>query len=441
MALADTIAAWASAPGRSARAVIRLSGPLTRDAIASVTGCAQPDPGASPQARARYVRITLSRGLELPACLIEWRGPRSFTGEDSAELLIPGNPALVERVLHRLLSIPGVRQASPGEFSARAYLAGRLTLDQAEGIAHLIAAKSENERIAAQALLSGTLGDRYRVWADELATLLALVEAGIDFADQEDVVAIAPGELRSRLDVLRDAIDTLIGPGAVRLARVEDPLVVLVGPPNAGKSTLFNALLGKARSIASPVRGTTRDVIVEVLPIGLTQVRLADLPGLDAGAASPVGRAAQAAAGEAVREADILVVCDPAGRFNDLPEDRRPVIRVRTKADLPGGSQTLSGLAVCALSGAGLEALRDAIAGAVQDLSGASAHLAPRHVHILRAASDAIREASDLAATGADPALAAAAMRQALDELGDLTGRLSPDEIIGRIFSRFCIGK
>lgn len=265
-------------------------------------------------------------------------------------MLVPGNPALVQRVIATLLTHENVRLATPGEFSARAYLNGKLTLAQAEGIAATIAARTDAELAAAEALLSGGTGRVFAHWADELTTLLALVEAGIDFTDQEDVVPIAPDDLVRRLTTLAHALADHLG--SVRGGEHRDtlPVVALAGPPNAGKSTLFNALLGRRRAVVSPIAGTTRDVLAERLDLsgdapGADPIMLLDLAGLDASpewaagdsAANAIDADAQARAREALTHADIIIHCDPTGRFDTaIPgSTERPTIRARTKSDLP----------------------------------------------------------------------------------------------------------
>ncbi len=461
MRTGDTIVAIASPAGRSARGLIRLSGPgvggVMAEAFESV-----PPVGAS---RGRFRLLPQS----LPVLVTRYASPRSYTGEDGAEILLPGNPYLLERVLTRLLSLPGVRLAEPGEFTARAYLAGKLSLDQAEGVAATIAAASEEQLQGAGELLSGSTGAAYRAWADELATLLALVEAGIDFTDQEDVVPIRPGELKRRLGALDDAIGAFIGSSRGGEARTALPRVVLAGEPNAGKSTLFNALLGRRRAVVSPVAGTTRDVLEEPLDLagalpGAGAVLLVDVAGLDAEASfqrdaegSPtkprVHLDMQRRAREAVTDADAVVHCDPSGRFPGLPVPAdATVIRVRTKADLPharddgGAPSGIAALPVCALDGWNVPVLRRAIADAAcGSRAGGVASVLPRHRRALNQTGVALREGIERIGDGGgalrDPAAVADALRAALDALGELTGRISPDDVIGRVFATFCVGK
>ncbi|MBX3403319.1 MAG: 50S ribosome-binding GTPase [Phycisphaeraceae bacterium] len=451
----QTIAAGASGPGRSVRAIIRLSGPGALDVLAALlvappAGC----PGAAALAPGQLVRVALRPGVAaaaaLPCLATVFHGPRSFTGEDSAELLLPGSPALVERVLAAILRQPGTRSALPGEFSARAYLSGKLTIDRAEGIAAGIAAQSSAQFDAARRMLDGTSGAQVRRWADEAANLLALVEAGIDFTDQDDVVPIRRDDLCARLARLRDELSRRLGPGAAWERAGERPRVVLFGPPNAGKSTLFNALLGRGRSVASPAAGTTRDALAETLDLGTDApgshaVTLIDLPGLDTHARGEVGAAMRDRALEEAARADVIIHCDPRGRFAETAPGpaSRPVIRVRTMADLPG-SKSQSGLRVCALDGWNLGPLRRAIADAAHAAppDDAEAAVLPRHRRALAAAIDGL-DAATAAATGdrASAELIAAGLRSALDALGEITGAVTPDDVLGRVFAVFCIGK
>lgn len=446
MAGCATIVAWASAPARSARAIVRISGHGAHEVLRRVLV----DPPAS---RGAHVGVMRLGEWRLPVPVVRYDAPGSYTGEDAAEILLPGNPMLVQRVLEVLCALEGVGLAGPGEFTARAFLNGKLSLDQAEGVAQAIAARTDAELATARELLAGRAGARHRAWAEELTSILALVEAGIDFTDQEDVVAISAGELRDRALGLREEIGAYLGAEAGREAVEALPRVALVGEPSAGKSTLFNALLGLQRALVHESPGTTRDVLEEELDLsndlpGAGTVRLMDLPGLDAAPATPIGVESQRLAREALRTADVLVHCDPSGRFGPIAvRDGQRVVRVRTKADLAGAAVLAGvevggeevGISVCGLDGWGVRVLRRAIAesacAGVEDGAGA---LVPRHRRALREAYTRLKAAARDAESAE---LAAESLRAALDSLGELTGRLSPDDIIGRIFATFCVGK
>ncbi len=422
---------------------MRLSGPGVERALSGVVAEVPP---LSAGVHACSLRV--ADRLMIPCLVLRFVAPASYTGEDAAEVQLPGNPALVERTLARLLAQDGVRLAEPGEFSARAYMNGRLTIAQAEGVAATIAARTAEDLDAARRLLSGCTGERYREWADEIATLLALVEAGVDFADQEHVVPIAPADLIDRLSALVAEIGgELHGESPASLRGSDRAAAALVGPPNAGKSTLFNALLGRRRAVVSDVPGTTRDVLREPLDLspdapGAPGVDLLDLPGLDAATHGPIDAEAQRAARAALRAADAIIHCDPTGRYapiEDVPA-AVPVIRVRTKADLPGSEH--GGLPVCALDGWNLGPLRRAIADSVGVPTGS---LLSRHRRALALTLRGLEEAgtlvtNDSRSLGA-PELVADALRAALDAIGELTGRVTPDDVIGRVFASFCVGK
>jgi len=369
--------------------------------------------------------------------------PASYTGEDTAEIVLPANALLVDEVIDAILGHTDVRRAGAGEFTARAYLSGRLSLDEAEGVAQLIGATNEAELAAASRVLSGAAGDRARELADEVARLLALVEAGVDFTDQEDVVPIAPAELRDAIARVLSAIGSdSSGSASSGVFRA-----VLVGPPSAGKSTLFNALLGKERSMTDPAPGTTRDVIAEPLEIGHADIELCDLPGLDTEPGDPIAVEMQAAARRAIDGADLILACDPEGRWGFI-DGSRPALRIRTKLDEHGARDVP--LAVCALDGAGLDALRRAIADAAlgrgAPTAGASElSVAPRHRRAAHEAAGSLRAAVQLLEHDTDsitePELVAGELRLALDRLGEITGRITPDDVIGRVFASFCVGK
>lgn len=453
---------FANASGAAAapRALVRLSGPGTRELAARLLATNPQWPSAGP------ARLRLTATLELPLMAITFASPRSYTGDDTLELFLAGGAELVRRVEARIAELGadlGVRRAEPGEFSARAYHAGKLTLEQAEGLAALIAAGSEEELASARRILAGQAGESYRAWSEELANLAALVEAGIDFADQEGVVAIEPAELRRRTAALLSALRDSLGAAAGAERSGEALHAVLLGAPNAGKSTLFNALLGRRRAVVSPEAGTTRDVLSEELPLEAPggrrmTIRLSDVAGLDArprGALDALGRTL---AEQALERADIVVWCDASGRFDGAPVRPREgvrVIRVRTMCDRPGVTPADGGaLAVCAIDGRGLEELRGRLFEAAWHAGGkaggaggaGSLDLLPRHREALEATAARLMEldsllARDPTAATRTPEVMASLLREGLDALGALTGRVERDEVLGRIFAAFCIGK
>lgn len=456
-----TIVALASGWGQSRWALLRVSGP----AVGRLADALLVPSDFKPRT-VMAGNLRLGSGM-LPCWAMRGCGPRTYTGEDALELVIPGNPLVIERVLACLCGFEGVREATPGEFSARAYLNGKLTLDQAEGVAATIAARTEQQLREAERLITGQTGARYRAWAEELATLLALVEAGIDFTDEEDVVPIPPCDLADRLERLRREIEGLLGGGIGLERRSRLPLVVLAGRPNAGKSTLFNALLGRRRAVESPVAGTTRDVLEETLDLsrevaGGESVMLVDVAGLDraivdAGAVSGghgIEAAGQSAAREAIEGADVVLYCDPSGRFDlELPsrtDGRGVVIRVRTKADLlaTGRREGEPGdLEVCALDGWHLPVLKGAIADGVWGREGhpGAEWVIPRHRRALAEAALCLAGAATLVDPAAHalehPETVADRLRAGLNAIGEVTGAISPDDVIGRVFATFCVGK
>ncbi len=466
----DTIAAVASPPGRSARALIRVSGPeapgIARDlcllpdfarAVRPAAVQLAPNSASPPPC----LRAPVPAYLSLPLLTLTFPAPNSFTGEDTLELLLPGNPHLVRRVLDTILAFPGLRPAEPGEFSARAYLNNRLTLQQAEGIAQRIAAETAAQLAAADALMDGSHAARLHTLADTLTTCLALVEAGVDFADQEDVVPITPADLHARLTRVAADLDAVLGPTAARAAEREHPEAVLVGPPNAGKSTLFNALLARPRAIVSEHAGTTRDALAETLDLspdapGAGPVTLVDLAGLGdeaVGGVDEIDTAAQQLARERIARADVLVWCDPTGRFDAAafaPADK-PTVRVRTKSDLatqfaPNASGGGEGMVlVCALDHTNLPTLRRAIADAAGATAPAGAIALPRHRRALSQTLGRLRDALSAIDPAhhalPEPELTAAALRGALDALGELTGPVGTEDLLARVFSTFCVGK
>jgi tRNA modification GTPase len=448
----DTIVAISSPPGRSPRGLIRISGPAAPEILLALAGSLSPDRSLT--------ACRLCSPLSLPVLLTHFTGPRSYTGQHLAEIQLPGNPALLDRVLHAILNL-GARQAEPGEFTFRAYLAGKLDLTQAEGIAATIAAVSDSQLQAAALLREGRLGRFAARLVDLVGTQLALVEAGIDFTDQDDVVPIAPARLDANLAAAEATLDDLLSHSRAWGAIEGLPRVVLVGQPSTGKSTLFNALLGRRRAVISERPGTTRDVLAEPLTLpgesgAAVEVMLVDIAGLDR-PRTLIDERMQAVARLAIESADLLLlISDKASGGFALPlrlPASIPRLEIQTKSDLDEGasSPTSSALSVSAHTGRNLDLLRARIAGHIgsRAVSIAADMLAlqPRHESALREARARLAAARALLAPHrdghaiADVELVAGELRAALDHLAALGGALTPDDVIGRVFATFCVGK
>ena len=453
----SVIVAVASPPGAALRGLVRLSGADCCAVVRAVAAWGDTEGQHNPWSRGAYRAALRSVGApattpRLPPCpcmLLVMPGPASATGEDCAELHLPGNPHLLERVAQACVhagTAAGalVRRAGPGEFSTRAVLNGRTTLADAERVAMRVAAVTDAQLAAAEALRANAAGQAAAHAADALATLLALVEAGIDFTDQEGVQAIAPARLAEELRRLCATLEAQLAQEAAREAALDAPLVVLAGAPNAGKSSLFNALLGRPRAVASPEAGTTRDELREPLPLpdGTTAL-LTDIPGL-CQPHEALDALMQAQAERALAAADLVVWCTPADAAPAAGTARAATtlaataaLHVHTKCDLAPAPP----LCTSAHTGQGLAELRAAIAAALaarQTQTGqARAVLGAAHRALLADATHALRDA----AQATQPELQAAAMRTALDRLGEVAGQIPPDDVLGRLFSRFCVGK
>jgi tRNA modification GTPase len=444
MNASDTIAAISCAAGAAARMVVRVDGPDAPRVAAELTRLPVEDIRGG-----TAWRTTLQfSGLRLPAWLYVFRSPRSYTGGDLVEFHVPGNP-LIARMLLDALRAAGARAAEPGEFTARAFFNGRLDLTEAEGVAATIAAGNEQELAAARQLLAGELARRLRPAMELITDTLALVEAGIDFSD-EGVTFLSGHEIGARVeradDVLRQLLDE-----STRFERLaHEPTAVLVGRPNAGKSTLLNALAGRERAVTSPVAGTTRDALSEeaVLPRGV--IRLIDVAGLAAAGgfdtAEPINSQMRDRALRAMQTADLVLlvqeVTDPAP---PVAAGRQPDLIVRTKSDLvdlplPGAKDEVL---VSALTGHGLDELRNALdrlAFGGSQVAGSALALNARHVEAVQDARRALCLAADRV-HDPSPELLAVELRDALDAAGRVLGSVTPNELLGRIFSTFCIGK
>ncbi len=435
--MTDTIFALATPPGRGAIAILRLSGPATDAALAALGA-----PGLRPRVASLRTLAFDARRID-EALVLRFPGPNSYTGEDSAELHLHGGRAVVESASEALIAL-GLRPADPGEFTRRAFENGRMDLAQAEAVADLIDAETAAQATQALGQLDGRLSETYAGFRRDLLRALALVEAEIDFPDEEvpDNLARTAGPVLDGLIAnLRAALAD-----ARRGERVREGYrIVLIGETNAGKSSLFNALVAREAAIVTPIAGTTRDVLDADLVIGGYAVTLSDTAGLrdsDDPVEAEGVRRARARAEQAELRLWVRAPGNPEGVAASYAKPGDLV--VLTKADLdraappPGGEA----IAVSTTTGEGLAALHDWIAARLaRDLAGADFPAVTRERHRRRleealAAVEAGRRALDVA-----PEMAGDDLRRAADALGRVTGSIGVEDILGEVFASFCIGK
>lgn len=445
----DTIFAPATAPGRAAVTVIRISGPRAGAALTALAG-RLPSPR-----RATLRKLRDGDGDPIDSALALWfPGPKSYTGEDVGELHLHGGAAVVGRATKALLAV-GLRLAEPGEFTRRAFEAGRLSLDQAEGVADLIDAETEAQARQAIAQVEGALGRRYVRWRTMLAEALAMLEAAVDFPDDE-----LPSDLAARAEPriarLSDDLERALG-DARRGERVREGYrIALIGAPNAGKSRLFNALLAREAAIVAAAPGTTRDIIEAPLVLAGYKTLVADMAGLRETSEAIEGegvRRAGAWAGDADLRLWVVDAAAGAGQWREAERLLQPGdLLVLGKADLAVGCDAaeatraadglaLERFAVSAQTGEGLPALREAMVRRVTaDLTGAEFPAVTRERHA-RALAEALAHLRRGARALETPELAAEDLRLAARALERITGRIGAEDVLDVIFASFCIGK
>lgn len=440
--MAETIVALASGVGRAGVAVIRLSGPSVRFGLETIAG-------SVPQPRRAALRRLKDPGngeVLDEALVLFFPGPASFTGEDVAELQVHGGRAIIAGVIAALTALPGFRLAERGEFTRRAVANGRMDLTSAEGIASLVEAETSSQRRQALRQAGGALERAAMAWRQRLAGLLALMEAEIDFPDEEDVPALFHS-VRSGAEALLAEIEmTLRGARSGERLR-EGAVMVIAGPPNAGKSTLLNALARRDVAIVSPIAGTTRDTLEVHLDLGGYPVTLIDTAGLretnDVVEAIGVERARAS-----LDRADLVIWLEAGDARADPPELPAPLLRVLTKQDdsqdppphtLPAGFE----LGLSARSGAGMPALLERLEQAARKaLESGETALVTRERHRRELETVTAHLATVRAADEATPVeFVAEDLRLAVRAIGRLTGRVDIDEIYDVIFREFCIGK
>jgi len=442
---ADTIAAIATAAGRGGVGVIRISGPA-----AHTIGLSLSRRDVLKPRRAHFATLVDGRGDTIDTGLVLYfKEPHSFTGEDVVELQAHGSPIVLGLLMTRVLEL-GARQARAGEFSERAFLNGRIDLTQAEAIADLISAQSTAQARAAIRSLDGVFGARVRKLQNGLEHLRLHLEAAIDFPEEE-IDFLADPTLLDQNNRLLDMIDALLI-DARRGQRLRDGLhVVLVGKPNAGKSSLMNALAGRERAIVTDIAGTTRDTLIEEITLDGASITLVDTAGIR-DSADPIEQEGVRRARAELERADLALIVLAPGDEPDIDELRATApagiqaLIVRNKCDLGEPTPIVSvesELHISATVGLGMDTLRDTLrrqAGVGEGTEGSWSARA-RHVDALervKACTEAARSRLLIDRAGE---LAAEELRRAQEALSEITGEYKADDLLGAIFSSFCIGK
>ncbi len=492
--LDDTIVALASPRGGAVRGIVRLSGPRAWEIVGPYFDTSFPEHTADFRPRAVSGNLSLALlAVPVPATLFLSRRPRSFTGQDLVEVHTLGSPPVLELALSAFVS-RGARTALPGEFTMRAFLNGKLDLTEAEAVLGLIDATDSRQANVALRQMAGGIARPISRLRDQLLDLLAELEAGLDFAE-EDLEFIDRSELRTALQSASERLRDFAGQMEGRSLSSDRHRAVLVGAPNVGKSTLFNALLGRDAALVSQAAGTTRDYLVAELRLTDCSIELVDTAGIEQ-APDPIGRQAQLARDQASQGADLLLWCvdtsdptSPTAVPSQILHPLPSVLVIQTKSDLVqrGASKSAVGktddetedgrrkteaktiknqkskiknpkpthhspltsssrpIPVSAHTGAGLAELREAIETCVrnsaQSETGVVASTAVRCRQAIAGAVAAITRALALLELKAVDDLVAMELRLALDELAQVVGAVYTDDILDRIFSRFCIGK
>ena len=425
--MTDTIFALSSGAPPAAIGVIRISGPDAHAALRALVGRE-----IAPR-KASLAKLRATNGSVLDEALVLWfPGSDTATGEDLLELHCHGGRAVVAAIENELSSFEGLRKAEPGEFTRRAFANGRIDLAEAEGLADLLSAETELQRSAAMAMAEGGLSRQVEEWRDSLLRLAAEVEAALDFADEDDVGGLAD-DFRSRVQVLADHLQGFLSrPRSERLS--EGFRVVLAGPPNAGKSTLFNALVESEAAITSPIAGTTRDVIERSVAISGVPFTFVDTAGLHDASDDAVETIGIDRARHQLKSADLVLWLgpdheQPGGAWSVEAQIDKPTHLVKDAPDFRVSAKTGEGMSE--IKSELLELARKAM-----PKPGEAALNARQHGLLLEG-----HEALGEAQISSDPLLVAECLRRARVAFDRLIGRATTEDMLDALFGRFCIGK
>lgn len=389
---------------------------------------------APPARKARLATLRRNGEVLDRAIVIRFPGPNSVTGEDLVELHLHGGRAIVSSILAALSELPGLRDAQPGEFTRRAFENERIDLAEAEGLADLLAAETQSQRRAAQALAGGMLSRQVEAWQKTLLGLAAQLEASLDFSDEDDVGSSLPQAWTAELEALVGTLEASLARPSVERLR-DGVRVVIAGPPNAGKSSLLNWLVGRQAAITSAIAGTTRDLVEAPTSMAGTPFVLIDTAGLRE-SSDEVETIGIARANASIEAADLILWL---GSAEDCPDRSRSIV-VRSKIDLePEGRLTGADIGVSAETGEGIAALIDMLIVRARELLPGEGEVALNARH--RTAIVQVRDQLEEARHSYDQLIAAECLRVARVALDSVTGRAGVEDMLDSLFGRFCIGK
>ena len=433
----STIYALSSGQGRAGIAVIRVSGLQSSKVLIQLCG-------ELPKPRFSSLRNLKSDDEFIDQALVLWLpGPNTVTGEDMAEFHVHGSPSVVAKLFSEFSKFKNVVPAEAGAFTRRAFENGRMDLVEVEGLADLLSSQTESQRRLAMRQFMGEAGAVYENWRGQLTAALAMLEAAIDFVDEDDVVQDAWNHVKPNVEKLRgellQAVELSAKAGAVR----DGLKLVIAGPPNAGKSSLMNWLVGCEAAIVSPIAGTTRDVVERVIDFHGAQVVVSDTAGIRADTSDVIEAVGIDRAKTEVRDADILVWVTAPDVFTEVGPERFPDVVVHNKSDLDSSRSRNDGaIAVSVKYGQGLNQLTETLKNLIQARAVvANNAIVVRDRHVA-AVKETIRLLNDSLEDEKRPLeLITEDLRKATRAISSITGRIDVEDLLGKIFSEFCIGK